>query len=161
MNQQEYTLEEISYSKKEDCRIMEAVLNSWFQDPKILHLVSPNLTYPFKFKQWISKNYYNHEKIIITKILKQNNWIIGHLSIRIEENNLHIFHLFIDHEHRKKGLAKKFFSEVNKIGLILKKPKVSLKVLKKNHAAMQLYLRMGFEKEDQAKNKIIKMIKYL
>ena len=46
MNEQEYTLEEISYSKKEDRRIMEAVLNSWFYNPKTLNLVSPNLTYP-------------------------------------------------------------------------------------------------------------------
>ena len=89
MNEQEYTLEEISYSKKEDCRIMEAVLNSWFQNPKTLNLISPNLTYPFKFKQWVSKYYYDNGKEIITKILKQHNWIIGHVSIRIEEDNLH------------------------------------------------------------------------
>ena len=33
MSEQEYTLEEISYSRKEDCRIMEAVLKNWFQKP--------------------------------------------------------------------------------------------------------------------------------
>ena len=52
MNEGEYTLEKISYSKKEDCRIIESVLNGWFQNPKTLNLVSPNLTYPFKFKDW-------------------------------------------------------------------------------------------------------------
>ena len=31
---QEYTLEKISYSRKEDCRIMESVLNKWFKDPQ-------------------------------------------------------------------------------------------------------------------------------
>ena len=161
MNEQEYTLEEISYSKKEDCRIMEAVLNSWFQNPKTLNLVSPNLTYPFKFKQWVSKYYNNNGKEIITKVLKQNNWIIGHVSIRIEKDNLHVYHLFIQPKHRRKGLAKKIFSEVKKIAMILKKSTVSLKVSKGNHNAIQIYLEMGYKKEDHIKNKNIKMIKYL
>ena len=39
MSEQEYTLEEISYSRKEDCRIMEAVLKNWFQSPKALNFV--------------------------------------------------------------------------------------------------------------------------
>ena len=51
MNMQEYTLEKISYSRKEDCRIMDSVLRKWFKDPKVLNLVSPNLTYPFNFKE--------------------------------------------------------------------------------------------------------------
>ena len=41
---QEYTLEEISYSRKEDCRVMEAVLSGWFKNPKVLNFVDPNLT---------------------------------------------------------------------------------------------------------------------
>ena len=32
----EYTLEEISYSRKEDRRIMESVLKNWLVDPKAL-----------------------------------------------------------------------------------------------------------------------------
>ncbi|MBA66253.1 MAG: hypothetical protein CMG55_10680 [Candidatus Marinimicrobia bacterium] len=161
MSEQEYTLEEISYSKKEDCRIMEAVLNSWFKDPKSLNLVSPNLPYPFKFKQWISKYYTNNKKTITTKILKQNNWIVGHLSIRIEKNNLYIYHLFIDPKHRKKGLAKKILVEVNQIGLMLKKSTISLNVVKTNFIAVKIYLNMGYEKVVPTKKKNIKMIKYL
>ena len=39
MDNREYTLEKISYSRKEDCRIMESALARWFKDPKILNLV--------------------------------------------------------------------------------------------------------------------------
>ena len=46
----EYTLEEISYSRKEDRRIMESVLKSWLVDPKALNFFSPESKYPFKFK---------------------------------------------------------------------------------------------------------------
>ena len=33
----EYTLEQISYSRKEDRRIMESVLRNWLYDPKALN----------------------------------------------------------------------------------------------------------------------------
>ena len=121
MSEQEYTLEEISYSKKEDCRIMEAVLNYWFKDPKSLNLVSPSLTYPFKFKKWITKYYNINQEQITTIVLKKKDWIIGHVSIRIKKNNLHIYHLFIDPEYRGRGLAKKIMNKINEKGLALKK----------------------------------------
>ena len=64
MAEEEYTLEEISYSRKEDCRIMEAVLKNWFQNPKTLNFVSPNLSFPFKFKKWQKKsNLINNHRI--------------------------------------------------------------------------------------------------
>ena len=49
MKKQEYTLEEISYSRKEDRRIMERVLNGWFKDPKALNFTAPGFSFPFKF----------------------------------------------------------------------------------------------------------------
>ena len=57
MVKQEYTLEEISYSRKEDRKIMESVLNRWFIDPKTLNFVSPEFNYPFKFKKWLNLYY--------------------------------------------------------------------------------------------------------
>ena len=96
MNEREYTLEKISYSKKEDCRIIESVLNGWFQNPKTLNLVSPNLNYPFKFKDWVSKNYFERSKPIISIVIKSKNWIVGHISYSIEKNKVHLFHLIID-----------------------------------------------------------------
>ena len=96
MIKQEYTLEEISYSLKEDSRIMESVLSSWFNNPKILNFISPSLSYPFQFKKWIAVAYASHMDQTTTTVLKYRNWIIGHLSMRSEGNNAHIFHLFID-----------------------------------------------------------------
>ena len=107
MNEHEYTLEKISYSKKEDCRIIESVLNGWFQDPKTLNFVSPNLTYPFKFKDWISKNYIENSKQKISIVIKSKNWIVGHISYSIEKNKVHLFHLIIDKKFRGIGLANK------------------------------------------------------
>ena len=75
MNEGEYTLEKISYSKKEDCRIIESVLNGWFKNPKTLNLVSPNLTYPFKFKDWVSKHYFESSKPITSIIIKSKNFL--------------------------------------------------------------------------------------
>ncbi len=49
----EYTLEEISYSQKEDCKIMKPVLTQWFKDPKALNFVSTSFSYPFIFRKWI------------------------------------------------------------------------------------------------------------
>ena len=70
MSEREYTLEKISYSKKDYCRIIESVLKGWFQNPKTLNFVSPNLTYPFKFKDWVSKNYFEKSKPIISIVVK-------------------------------------------------------------------------------------------
>ena len=40
-------IKKISLNDKENCRVMKSVLNSWFQDPKLLNLVSPKSKYPF------------------------------------------------------------------------------------------------------------------
>ena len=57
---------------------MKSVLNNWFQDPKLLNLVSPRSKYPFFFfNSW--KKYYKMNDLE-TLILKKENWIIGQLS---------------------------------------------------------------------------------
>ena len=144
MNEREYTLEKISYSKKEDCRIIESVLNGWFQNPKILNFVSPSLTYPFKFKDWISKNYLENSKLIISIVIKNKNWIVGHISYRIEKNKVHLFHLIIDEKFRGHGLAKILVSEVEKDCFLKQKDYVTLNVLKKNEKAISLYKKLGY-----------------
>ena len=144
MNQREYTLEKISYSKKEDCRIIESVLTGWFQNPKTLNLVSPNLTYPFKFKDWISKNYIESSKQIISIVIKSKNWIVGHISYRIENNYIHLFHLIIDKKFRGLGLAKLLITKVERDCLFKQKNGVTLNVLKKNKEALSLYKKLGY-----------------
>jgi len=160
MDEQEYTLEEISYSQKEDCRIMESVFSSWFQNPKTLNLVSPSLTYPFRFKDWISKNYSEKRGKIISIIIKKEGWIIGHISYRIEEKKFHIFHLCIEKEYRELGLAKKLMKEIEKRSLINNINTLTLNVMTKNKKAINLYKKLGYKKVGDNKFKSIKMEKH-
>ena len=144
MDEREYTLEKISYSKKEDCRIIESVLNGWFQNPKTLNLVSPNLTYPFKFKDWVSKNYIKDSKQIISIVIKNKSWIVGHISYRIEKNKVHLFHLIIDKKFRGLGLAKLLIGKAERDCIIKEKCYITLNVLKKNKEALSLYKKLGY-----------------
>ena len=144
MNEREYTLEKISYSKKEDCRIIESVLNGWFQNPKTLNLVSPNLTYPFKFKDWVSKNYFERSKPTISIVIKNKNWIVGHISYRIEKNKVHLFHLIIDKKFRGLGLSKLLIGKVERDCFLKQKDYITLNVLKKNKVALNLYKKKGY-----------------
>ena len=144
MNEREYTLEKISYSKKEDCRIIESALNGWFQNPKTLNLVSPNLSYPFKFKDWVSKNYFQRSKPTISIVIKRKNWIVGHISYRIERNKVHLFHLIIDKKFRGLGLSKLLINKVERDCFLKQKNYITLNVLKKNKVALNLYRKKGY-----------------
>ena len=144
MNEREYTLEKISYSKKEDCRIIESALNGWFQNPKTLNLVSPSLSYPFKFKDWVSKNYFQRSKTTISIVIKRKNWIVGHISYRIEKNKVHLFHLIIDEKFRGLGLAKLLLCKVERDCFLKQKDHITLNVLKKNKIALNLYRKKGY-----------------
>ena len=159
MSEQEYTLEEISYSRKEDCRIMEAVLKNWFQSPKALNFVSPNLSFPFKFKKWVSVNYADMVDKITTIVLKQDDWIIGHISMRVIEDNAHLFHLFIAPSNRKCGLATKLVNTIENQGKILGCKTFSINVIPKNNFAKKLYEKLGYKETQQSNSKWIKMEK--
>ena len=155
MDEREYTLEKISYSKKEDCRIIESVLNGWFQNPKTLNLVSPNLTYPFKFKDWVSKNYFESSKQIISIVIKSKNWIVGHISYRIGKNKVYLFHLIIDKKFRGLGLAKLLITKVERDCFLKQKNIITLTLLKKNKEAINLFEKLGYT---TFKNKNLKTI---
>ena len=159
MSEQEYTLEEISYSRKEDCRIMEAVLKNWFQSPKALNFVSPNLSFPFKFKKWVSVSYADMVEKITTIILKQDDWIIGHISMKVIEDNAHLFHLFIAPSNRKCGLATKLVNTIENQGKILGCKTFSINVILNNNFAKKLYEKLGYKETQQSKSKWIKMEK--
>ena len=158
MAEEEYTLEEISYSRKEDCRIMEAVLKNWFQNPKTLNFVSPNLSFPFKFKKWVLGSYAGMFDKTTTIVLKQDNWIIGHISMRVIEDNAHLFHLFIAPSNRKCGLATKLVNKIENQGKILGCKTFFLNIVPKNAIAKKLYKKLGY-KEIQKSTYVIKMAK--
>ena len=158
---QKLSISNISYKNDESVRILTAVLSKWFSSPKTLHFTSPNLRYPFNINHWISTFY--KEENIETYILKEGNWIIGHLSVKIYENrNLaHLFHLFIDNENRHKGYAKKLIRYVEK-NIIAGKDDITaitLNCVKKNFPAINLYQSIGFQKLKE--KKWLKMIKYI
>lgn len=144
MNEPKYTLEEISYSRKEDCRILEAVLKNWFKDPKTLNFVDPRMTFPFQFKKWVTLSYQTRETT--TLVIKEDTWIIGYLSMRFQDQirTGHLFHLFIDPDHRHKGLGEKLIQAMEEHGKQLGAKLFSLFVLPKNIAAKNLYEKLGY-----------------
>ena len=140
----EYKVEEISYKRKEDRRILEAVLRTWFKNPKLLNHVSPTLKYPFNFNEWL-KIYSKIDTRSI--ILKVNKWIIGHLSIKqnLKSNSIHLFHLVIDPKHIRQGYGSKLILESEKIGQYLKVKLITLNVLSNNERGLKLYRKLGYK----------------
>ena len=161
MLKQEYTLEEISYSRKEDRKIMESVLNRWFINPKTLNFVSPDFNYPFKFNKWLNLYYLKQISTITTIILKHNDWIIGHISIHIEGKNGRIFHLFIDPLHRRKGLGKKLVKEIENYGNKLDVRLFQTKIQKKNTVGYLFKKKLGYAKSEKSSSNSIKMLKQI
>ena len=159
MNMQEYTLEKISYSRKEDCRIMESALGRWFKDPKILNLVAPNLSYPFNFKDWVSKNYAENQVPAISIVILKKKWIVGHISFRVKNDKAYLFHLVIDKQYRRLGLAKILIAEVEKHVLRMRKT-INLKVLHKNQEALRLCKKLGYTVMSSKNSKSVKMRKF-
>tara|TARA_A100001037_G_C15147969_1_gene637370 strand:- start:909 stop:1397 length:489 start_codon:yes stop_codon:yes gene_type:complete len=159
MTDLEYTLEEISYSRKEDSRILEAVLKNWFKDPKSLNFVDPRMSFPFQFKEWLKLSYQTEQTI--TTILKKDLWIIGYLSmhLRLERKNCYLFHLFIDPQFRNKGLAQRITKEMETYGKQLGAQSFSIFLVPKNVPAKNLYSKLGYEERGQSINGLIKLHK--
>ena len=161
MANQKISISNISYKNDESVRILASVLSKWFSDPKTFHFTSPNLKYPFNMNHWVSTFYKTDN--VETFVLKDENWIIGHLSVKIDEkkNIAHFFHLFIDSENRQKGYAKKLIKYVEK-HIITGKDNIrmiTLNCVKKNVPAINLYQSIGFQKLKE--KKWLKMIKYI
>ena len=148
----EYKVEEISYKRKEDRRILESVLKTWFKNPKLLNLVSPSLKYPFNFKEWLKIYSRIHTRSIILKV---NKWIIGHLSIKqdLKSNRMHLFHLVIDPKHIGQGYGSKLILKAEEIGQYLKVNLVTLNVLSSNEDAIKLYGKLGYKVNLNKSNK--------
>ena len=162
MSKTKISISAMSYKKKEDIRILNACLSNWFKNPKVLYFTSPNMTYPFNLKKWISLSY--KEKNNKTIIIKIDDWIIGHLSIKEkkEQGSAHLFHLIIDPNYHRKGFAKKLILYAEELINNDNIKKITLNVVKKNQAARQLYYALGYaDKETTRSGSIIKMGKNL
>ena len=157
----EYTLEEISYSRKEDRRIMESVLSFWFADPKTLNFVSPDCKYPFDFMSWIKLYNKDNNSKTATIVLKHNDWIIGHVSIEIEKKISKVFHLFLEQEHRKKGLSIRILEEIEKYGKESGTKFVQASIQKKDTIFLELLIKSGYKNQSMTNSKSTTMIKSL
>ena len=161
MANQKISISNISYKNDESVRILTSVLSKWFSDPKILHFTSPNSKYPFNMNHWVS-TFYKIDNVE-TYVLKNENWIIGHLSVKIDENKniAHFFHLIIDSENRQKGYAKKLIRYVENhiIASYDNIRAITLNCVKKNIPTINLYQSIGFQ--ELKEKKWLKMIKYI
>ena len=160
MPSQIISISNISYKNDESLRILTAVLSKWFKNPKTLHFTSPESRYPFNINHWIT-SFYN-EKKTETYIIKNKKWIIGHLSVLIDETkkSAHLFHLIIDDVSRQKGYAEKLIRYVEtQITENHDIQYITLKCVKKNFPAIALYQKIGFQKLKE--NRWIKMIKHI
>ena len=155
----EYTLEQISYSRKEDRRIMESVLKSWLDDPKTLNFFSPESKYPFKFKKWVQLHYSKNNINTITIVLKHNKWVIGHVSLRTKKEGTELLHLFVDSNYRKKGLGLKLVKETENYRFNSKIESITAKVQNKNIALKKILERSGYRYKNSNHKLMIKKLK--
>ena len=154
----EYTLEEISYSRKEHRRIMESVLTNWFVDPKALNFFSPESKYPFKFKKWVQLHYSKDIINITTIVLKYNEWIVGHVSLKTERGKSELLHLFIDSKYRKKGLGLKLLQEIENYGIKSGIKSIRAAAQKKNTVYKKFLERSGYKYKISNPNLMIKRL---
>ena len=152
----EYTLEEISYSRKEHRRIMESVLTNWLVDPKALNFFSPESKYPFKFKKWVQLHYLKDIINITTIVLKHNEWIVGHVSLKTESGRSELLHLFIDSKYRKKGLGLKLLQEIENYGIKSGIKSIRATAQKRNTNYKKLLERSGYKFKISNPNLMIK-----
>jgi len=160
MTKTKISISPINYSTPKNIRKLNACLSKWLKNPKDLNFVNPKIRYPFKIEKWIKLYYAN--KNTKTLILKENKWIIGHLSFLIkEEKSALIFHLFIDLEKRKKGYAKHLINHAEKI---IKKDnikEITLKVLRKNEIAKKLFTSLRYKAVNKKSDKLIIYKKFI
>ena len=152
----EYTLEEISYSRKEDRRIMESVLKSWLVDPKALNFFSPESKYPFKFKKWVQLHYSKSIINTTTIVLKHNEWVIGHVSLKTKKERTELLHLFVDSKYRKKGLGSRLLKETESYIIDSKIESITAKVQKKNIVLKNILEKSGYKYKNSNQNLMIK-----
>ena len=154
----EYTLEEISYSRKEDRRIMESALRNWLNDPKALNFFSPESKYPFNFKKWVQMHYSKNNINTTTIVLKHNEWVIGHVSLKTKKERTELLHLFVDSKYRKKGLGLRLLKETESYIIDSKIESITAKVQKKNIVLKKVLERSGYRYKNSNQNLMIKKL---
>jgi len=153
------TLDTVFYSNSGDRKILQACLKSWFRNPKDLQFTDPRMSYPFDFRKWCALSY--AEENIKTFVVKKDKWIVAHLSEKVilENKQAHLFHLFVDQEHRQLGLAKMLIDHAVEMAEKLKMSYITLAVVHKNKRGISIYKKAGFEENGLTTHGNIKMKK--
>jgi ribosomal-protein-alanine N-acetyltransferase len=140
---------------------LKACLERWFTNPKDLHLTDPRQPYPFKFQKWLDASYYREG--VRTFVLKQDHWIIGHVSLQIlpHRRRAHLFHLFVDREFRGRGYGKRLISHVESVAKKLGLTEITLRVVPENEHAIRIYRRLGFKPVGVTRSQSLKFKKQL
>ena len=151
-------LKKMSYENSRDNRILKSCLTTWFSNPKELHLTDPKMTYPFQFKQWVNLSYKGQNTE--TWGAFSGKWMVGIVSLEHlqEEGRIHLFHIYVDKEYRRKGIGKKLILKAEEQGKKTKAKALTLNIVSGNSEAVVLYEKMGF-KLIESKNKKMKMKK--
>lgn len=136
-----FTVSHMDYFHPRQQPVLKACLTRWFQNPKDLNLTSPTMTYPFRFPQWLSMYQRRDPK---TLVIKQNQWIVGHLSYTIQERRMHLFHIIVDREYRGQGLATRLIRAAEQEAKSAHCERVTLFVNPKNGPALKLYHSLGY-----------------
>ena len=160
MVRKEYTLEEISYSQKAHRYVMESVLNKWFAMPQVLNFVEPKINFPFKFKNWLSIYSENKNKTTIL-ILRHNHWIIGYVSVVIDNIEGTILHLYIDSKYRRQGFGSILLTEIENYSRESGVNTIQLRTQKKNKISLDFFKKLKYQKKLKEKSKYIRMKKSL
>ena len=156
MNDDKYYIKEINYLNNDDIRKMNSTCRFWFSEPKTLNLTSPSLTYPFQFNKWV-EFYKKKDGNVFSYTVQKNKWILGHGSIQIKKSTGHIFHVIIDSDYRRMGLASKLINELKRAASKKSVHELTLNVDKKNVAAYNLYEKLGFLKDKDISKNLLRM----
>ena len=151
------TIEQVSYENAKQTRILHACLETWFQNPKDLHLTAPQMTYPFNFNRWLIDSY--SKQNTLTFILKKEKWIIGYMSLQLQPKNdfIHLFHVFIDRSFRGKGFSKLLAQKAISYAEEENISAITLFVNPNNQLAINLYESFGFKEIGISKTGSVRM----
>ncbi|SVD15415.1 uncharacterized protein METZ01_LOCUS368269, partial [marine metagenome] len=114
------------------------------------------MTYPFRFNQWVNLLYKG--KDTETWGAFSGKWMVGMISLEYlqEEGRIHLFHIYVDKEYRRKGIGKKLILKAEEQGKKTNAKALTLNIISGNAEAVLLYEKIGF-KLIELKNKKMKM----
>lgn len=149
------------YSNPRQAPALKACLSAWFNNPKDLNLTAPQMSYPFRYNQWV--NNFRSYSPADSFILLDDNWIIAHIGLRYyqESRRAHILHLIVAPDQRRKGYARLLVEKVEQAAVEKDYRTISLYVNHGNQPAYNLYSELGYTEVKEKNKPHIRMEKEL